>query len=113
MYELLVVKGDVCLLFWLRRKCEDYFQSKVEKLGDYTINKIQNCKKTHKVLKWINECSYELEARKEMIQKSFIVTGIAPVLNRTNGHSIRNEDYLKELFNNEDVDDEEFNGFVV
>ena len=81
-------------------------------LGDDTINKIQTAKK-HEVLKWISECSYELEARKEMIQKSFIVTGIAPALNGTDDHLIRNENYLKKLFNNEDVDEEKFDGFVV
>ena len=48
-----------------------------------------------------------------MMQKSFIVTGTAPALNGTDDHSIQNENYLKELFDDEDVDDEEFDGFVV
>ena len=67
------------------------FQSKVEKLGDYAINKIQTAKKTHKVLKWINEYSCEFEAQKEMIQNCFIVSSIAPVLHRTDDHIIQNE----------------------
>ena len=97
---------------WMRCKFEHYLQSEVEKLGDDIINKIQTAKK-HDVLKWISECSYELEARKELIQKSFIVTGIAPALNGSDDHAIRNENYLKELFTDEDVDEEEFDGFVV
>ena len=98
---------------WMRREFTAYLDTEVQRVEDAEDDgeRIQTASK-EEVLRWVSACSNTLSQRQELIKKSFIVTGITPALNGTDDHWIRNDEYIRGLFEDED-EEEEFEGFVV
>ena len=94
---------QTCMNFWRTGEAKR-IQESDDNERIYTARK--------QVMKWVGHCCEKLRLQKELISKSFVVTGITPALNGQDNHWIRNEEYLQKLFENYDSDNEkDFIGF--
>lgn len=98
---------------WLRTEWTKYIQEeslRVEK--EQTAGNLAKIRPPSKqmVVDWVGSAVEKLKTRREMVQRSFVTTGIAVPLNGSKDHMIRNRDTDGDD-NDDDDDENDFLGF--
>ena len=101
---------------WLRASWQEHIRAETtrvdlaRKAGDMAA-KVKPASK-QQLVDWIVAAVGKLREKPELIQKSFVVTGITPALNGADDHLVRKDDQCEQLSGSDDDDDYDFLGFT-